>query len=89
MTGDFTTWYVAFGVGLACVFGVVVTVIIMLQLSSAISAQLLEVHHRLAAIRHDMGAVPAVGAINADVRTLNTALADTTENLRRLNRTAP
>jgi hypothetical protein len=79
MTGDLTTWYVAFGVGLVCVFGVVVAVIIMPQLTSAIGEQLLDVHHQLAAIRHDTAAVPAVGAINSDVRALNTALADTTE----------
>ena len=81
---DLTLWYVGFGVGAVCVFAVVVAVVVMLQRSADIGAQILGVVEHLDAISASTAAVPMVGAINADVRELNQALADTTELLLRL-----
>ena len=81
---DAGSWYLAFTVGAVCVFAVVVAVAVVLQLVSRVGRQLAEVAETLTVIRTSTAALPAVAAINADVREMNHILAGARRRLHRL-----
>lgn len=78
------SWYLAYAVGSACIFAVVVAVAVVLQLSRRIGVQLVEVAETLAVIRTDTGALPALNHINADASEMNAILAGARLHLGRL-----
>ena len=83
-----TGWYVAFAVGAACIFVVVIAVTLVLQLARRIAVQLTDVSTALATIRGDTSAITAIGEINNDSRAMNEILTDVRQNLDRLVRGA-
>jgi hypothetical protein len=81
-------WHVAFALGAASIFVVVVAVTLVLQLARRIAVQLADVSAALATIRGDTSAIPTIAGINGDTREMNEILAGMRRNLDRLVRGA-
>jgi len=76
-------WFVLFAVGAACIFAVVVAVVIVLQLARRLGEQLAQVTGSLRTIRRDVAAIPALAGINDDCREMNAILSRARHDLER------